>query len=77
MAKRKPTELQAGKAYRLYEVFTSEPSDDVVLLTHVDPPKWNRQVQFVPLGGDVTKPRLWWYAPMMQRIHSEAPQAVN
>lgn len=77
MAKRKPTELQAGKTYRLYELFSTAPSDEVVLLTEVDPPGWNRQVRYVALGGDVSKPLLWWYTPMMQRIHSEAPSAVN
>lgn len=77
MAKRKPAELIAGRTYRLYELFTTKPSDEIVLLTEVDPPKWNRQIKYVPLGGDMKKPQLWWYTPMMQRVHSEAPMALN
>jgi hypothetical protein len=75
--KRKPSELIAGHAYRMYELSRPSPAMKSCFLTEVDPPKWNRQVKYVPLGGDMSKPQLWWYTPMMQRVHSEAPAAIN
>jgi len=72
----KPKSLEIGKAYRLYAPFSREPGEDVAVVTHIDPPKWNRQIRYAVLRSD-RGDELGWYRPFLSRVHSEEPRSVN
>lgn len=72
----KPKTLEVGRAYRLYAPFSRQPGDVIAVVSHIDPPKWNRQIRYAVLHDD-RGDQLGWYRPFLTSVHSEEPRALQ